>query len=318
MKKVFITGITGFAGSFLAEYLVKKGFDVSGTYLSDESIANVEPVKSKLKLHKIDLQNKEETVKKVTEEKPELIFHLAALSSASASFENPSEFISNNIAAQVNLFEAVRVAKINPRILAVSSAEVYGDVDPKDLPIDENTPMRPVNPYAVSKVAQDFLGLQYFLSYKIPIIRVRPFNHIGPRQSPQFVVASFAKKIADIEKGKMEPVLKVGNLEARRDFTDVKDMVEAYSRILEKGEPGEVYNIGFGKSYKIEDILNRLLSLSEKKITVEKDPSLMRPIDVPDLVCDNSKIKKATGWEPATPIDETLKATLEYWRKSNQ
>jgi len=315
MKKALITGITGFAGSFLAEHLVQAGYDVSGTYLSDDSVVNIESVKDKLKLHKVDLQNKEETAKLTLEEKPELVFHLAALASAAASFEDPSGFISNNIAAQVNLLESVRVAKITPKILIVSSAEVYGDVDPQKLPINEDAPLRPVNPYAVSKVAQDFLGLQYFLSYKIPIIRVRPFNHIGPRQSPQFVVSSFAKKIADIEKGKMEPVLKVGNLEAKRDFTDVKDVVDAYTQIIEKGEPGEVYNIGFGRSYKIEDILNRLLSLSEKKITVEKDSSLMRPVDVPDLVCDNSKIKKTTGWEPKTPIDETLKDTLEYWRK---
>ncbi len=314
MKKVFITGITGFAGSFLAEKLVSQGFDVSGTYLSDDSLINISSIKDKIKLSKVDLQNSQDVNIVLAENTPDYIFHLAALSSAAQSFDNPSQFINNNIDVQVNVLEAVRYAKISPRVLIVSSAEVYGDVLAKDLPIDEETPLRPVNPYAISKIAQDFLGLQYFLSYKIPIVRVRPFNHIGPRQSPNFVVAAFAKKIAEIEKGKSEAILKVGNLTARRDFTDVRDMMSAYIQILEKGEAGEVYNIGFGKSYKIEDILNRLLSLSSKEIKVESDPGLIRPVDTADLVCDNSKIEKNTGWKPVIPIDETLKETLDYWR----
>ena len=313
--KAFITGITGFAGSFLAENLVSKGaYEVSGTYLSESSLANLDSVKDKVKLHKVDLQDFEEVKKIIFEEKPDVIFHLAALASAAQSFKNPSEFINNNISAQINLLEAVRQAGIKPKILIVSSAEVYGDVSTSDLPINEGVPIRPVNPYAVSKVAQDFMGLQYFLSYNIPVIRVRPFNHIGPRQSPAFVVARFAKAIAEIEKNDSESTLKVGNLEAKRDFTDVRDMVEAYAVLIEKGEAGEVYNAGSGRSIKIEEILNKLLALSDKKITVERDESLFRPIDVPDLVCDNSKIKQTTGWEPKVEIDQTLAATLDYWR----
>ena len=183
-----------------------------------------------------------------------------------------------------------------------------------DLPIGEETEIRPVNPYAVSKVACDFLGLQYFLSYKLPIVRVRPFNHIGPRQSPSFVVAAFAKKIAEIEKNKIPPVIKVGNLSPKRDFTDVRDTVWGYQLLIEKGEPGEVYNIGSGRSYEIKYILDTLLSFSDKKITIETDSALMRPVDVPELVCDNSKIKKVTGWEPKIPIEQTLRETLDYWR----
>jgi len=313
--KAFITGITGFAGSFLAENLVSKGaYEVSGTYLSESSLANLDSVKDKVKLHKVDLQDFEEVKKIIFEEKPDVIFHLVALASAAQSFKNPSEFINNNISAQINLLEAVRQAGIKPKILIVSSAEVYGDVSTSDLPINEGVPIRPVNPYAVSKVAQDFMGLQYFLSYNIPVIRVRPFNHIGPRQSPAFVVARFAKAIAEIEKNDSESTLKVGNLEAKRDFTDVRDMVEAYAVLIEKGEAGEVYNAGSGRSIKIEEILNKLLALSDKKITVERDESLFRPIDVPDLVCDNSKIKQTTGWEPKVEIDQTLAATLDYWR----
>jgi GDP-4-dehydro-6-deoxy-D-mannose reductase len=196
----------------------------------------------------------------------------------------------------------------------VASAEVYGSVTKEDLPMGEDTPLNPTNPYAVSKLAQDFLGLQYFLSYGIKTIRVRPFNHVGPRQAPNFVISSFAQKIAEIEKGKREPILPVGNLEAKRDFTDVRDMVKAYSLIMEKGEFGEVYNIGSGRSYKISEILEMLLSFSSVKITVEIDKSLFRPIDDPELVCDSTKINKTTGWKAEIPLEETLKDTLDYWR----
>lgn len=314
MKKAFITGITGFAGSFLAEHLVREGYEISGTYLTDESLKNVASISNEIKIHKVDLENADAVWKIVSEDKPDLVFHLAALTAPGESFKNPSEFITNNISIQINILEAIRAAKISPRTLIVSSAEVYGNVAAYDLPIDEETPLRPVNPYAVSKVACDFLGLQYYLSYKIPIIRVRPFNHIGPRQSPSFVVASFAKKIAEIEKGKTDPILKVGNLSAKRDFTNVQDIVRGYVLLLEKGEAGDVYNIGSGRSYEIKYILDTLLSFSNKKITIESDPALMRPVDVPELVCDNSKIKAATGWEPKIPIEQTLRATLDYWR----
>ena len=313
--KCFITGITGFAGSFLAEHLIQAGdYKISGTYLTDDSLKNLSFVSNKIQLHKVDLQNYRDLAEIVLSEKPDLVFHLAALTAPGESFENPSEFITNNISIQVNILEAIRAAKISPRTLIVSSAEVYGNVSASNLPIDEETPLRPVNPYAVSKLTQDFLGLQYFLTYKLPIVRVRPFNHIGPRQSPSFVVASFAKRIAEIEKGKSEPTLKVGNLSSKRDFTDVRDTVEGYAQIIEKGQEGEVYNIGSGRSIQIEALLDKLLSFSTSKITVEVDQTLIRPVDVPDLVCDNTKIRNATGWEPKISIDQTLRETLDYWR----
>ena len=317
MKKAFITGITGFAGSFLAEHLIREGYEISGTYLIDESCSNISSVQDKVKLHKINLQDAKVVERIISLERPDLIFHLAALTAPGESFENPSEFITNNISMQVNLLESVRKAQILPHVLVVSSAEVYGNVAASDIPIGEETEIRPVNPYAVSKVACDFLGLQYFLSYKLPIVRVRPFNHIGPRQSPSFVVAAFAKKIAEIEKNKIPPVIKVGNLSPKRDFTDVRDTVWGYQLLIEKGVPGEVYNIGSGRSYEIEHILDTLLSFSDKKITIEIDSALMRPVDVPELVCDNSKIKKVTGWEPKVPIEQTLRETLEYWRNQS-
>ncbi len=313
--KIFITGITGFAGSFLAENLVVSGaHEISGTYFSEQSIENVTSIKDRLNLSRVDLQDFD-SVKKIIEElKPDMIFHLAALAATGNSFETPSKFINNNIDSQVNLLEAVKLAGIAPKILIVSSAEVYGDVKPSDLPIDEMTPLRPANPYAVSKLTQDFMGLQYFIANKIPIIRIRPFNHIGPRQSPDFVVARFAAAIAEIEKGSQEPVLKVGNLAAKRDFTDVRDMVQAYIDIMERGEAGEVYNAGSGKSVKIEDILNTLLSFSDKDIKVEVDPKLKRPIDVEEMVCDYTKLNNATGWHPKIELNQTLHETLDYFR----
>ncbi len=315
MKKALITGITGFAGSFLAENLVNSGnFEVIGTYLSDNGISNLNSVKDHVTLKKQDLQDVEGVKALISEVRPDYVFHLAALAATADSYANPAKFINNNIDSQVNLLEGIRLAEITPRTLIVSSAEVYGDVKASDLPIDEQTSIRPVNPYGVSKVAQDFMGLQYYISYKIPVIRVRPFNHIGPRQAPNFAVPTFAKKIAEIEKGKMEPVLLVGNLNAKRDFTDVRDMVEAYAQIIDKGTPGEVYNIGSGKAIQISDILEKLMSFSDKPIQVEPDQSLYRPIDVEELVCDNSKIREACGWEPKISIDQTLKETLEYWR----
>jgi GDP-4-dehydro-6-deoxy-D-mannose reductase len=315
MKKALITGVSGFAGSFLAEHIFsREEYTIAGTYLTEKSLENITPFASKLELHKVDLQNSEATTNLIAKVSPDVVFHLAALASAAESFNNPAAFIHNNLSAQINILEGIRQAKLSPRILIVSSAEVYGNVSKKDLPINEKVPFAPVNPYAVSKVSQDALAQQYYFSYKLPIIRIRPFNHIGPRQAPAFAVASFAKKIAEIEAGKMSRVLKVGNLSAKRDFTDVRDIVRGYLLLLEKGRPGEVYNIGSGKSYEMSWILNKLLSFSKENIKVETDEALLRPVDVPELICDNSKIKNETGWVPQVPIEKTLEDTLDYWR----
>lgn len=316
MKKVLITGITGFAGSHLGEYLLtKKNYDIFGTYLLDRSISNIDAIKKDIKLFKVNLLFSQETDALVKKIKPDLIFHLAALPSPVKSFKDPQNTLTNNIIAQLNVLNAVKTYNLlHTKILIISSADIYGVVKKEDLPINENTALMPISPYAVSKIAQDFLGLQYFLSYKLKIVRVRPFNHIGPRQSPDFVVSSFAKKIAEIEKGRQEPVLRVGNLEAKRDFTDVRDMVRAYAIVLEKGKLGEIYNIGSGVSYRIYDILNKLLSRSKSEITVKSDKSLFRPIDNPELLCDATKFVKISNWKPRIDIDTTLKDTLDYWR----
>jgi len=316
MKRVLITGITGFAGSYLSQYLLaKKNYAVFGTYLLDKSIGNVDAIRQHLRLFKIDLLRTNESHVIVKKIKPDLVFHLAALPSPANSFKDPQKTLTNNIVAQLNILNAIKTNKfLDTKILIISSADVYGIVGKEHLPIDESTVLMPLSPYAVSKITQDFLGLQYFLAYKLKIVRVRPFNHIGPRQSPHFVVSSFCQKIAEIEKGYREPILHVGNLEAKRDFTDVRDMVRAYVLALEKGKFGEVYNIGQGVSYKIRDILDKLLILSKAKITVKSDKSLLRPIDNPDLLCNASKFVKISGWKPRINIETTLKDTLDYWR----
>lgn len=309
MKKALVTGITGFAGSYLAELLIEHGYEVHGTSLSSPK------GDSALHIKTLDLLDAKATEKYIGETRPDVIFHLAALTSPAESFENPTETITNNIAAELNVLEAVRVSSLVCRIMITSSAEIYGLVNTQDLPVREETELKPFSPYAVSKIAQDFLGLQYHLSYNMDIVRIRPFNHIGPRQTPGFVVASFAKQIAEIEKKSLPPVIKVGNLDAKRDFTDVRDMVKAYLLLSEKGKAGEVYNIGSGKSYRIGGILDDLLKLSTVKIEVEVDPSRLRPSDTPDIYSDDTKIQDATGWTPEIPLAQTLSDTLNYWRE---
>ncbi len=317
MKKVLITGATGFAGSYLAQYLLSlKEFEIFGTYFFEESKINTSEIENKLNLIKVNLSNESEVFNLIEKICPHLIFHLAALTSPANSFENPAKTISNNISIQINLLEAVRKFRLfETKILIVSSADVYGKVSKNDLPMNEDTRFTPTSPYSVSKVAQDLLGWTYYLSYNLKIIRVRPFNHIGPRQSPNFVVSSFAKQIAEIEKGKRKNNLRVGNLDAKRDFTNVKDMVKAYFLAINKGKIGEVYNIGTGMSYKISDILNTLVSMSTTKINIVKDKDLIRPSDTPELLCDASKFIRLTNWHPEYKLNETLRETLDYWRK---
>ena len=213
------------------------------------------------------------------------------------------------------MFEAVRKTQINPRIQIACSSEEYGLVYPEETPIKEDNPLRPLSPYAVSKVAMDYLGYQYFQSYNMQIVRTRGFNHTGPRRGEVFAESDFAKQIAEIEKGLKEPVIEVGNLEAKRDYTDVRDMVRGYYLAALKGEAGEVYNICSGKAVKIQDVLDLLTSFSDKKITVKQVASRMRPSDVELLLGDNTKFSKHTGWKPDIPFKQTMEDLLNYWRQ---
>lgn len=317
MKNILITGISGFAGSFLAQHLLSVSAEdkISGTYLSGNGLRNIENLKHKIQLEKVDLMEKDQVDRLVKNTNPSVVYHLAALASPSESFKDPSRTFHTNISGQINLLESLRKNSLkDTRVLIVSSAEVYGIVKETDLPIKEDIPLNPVSPYAVSKIAQDYLGLQYHLAYGLNIIRVRPFNHIGPRQAPNYAVSSFAKQIAEIERGEKEPVLKVGNLGTRRDLTDVRDIVRAYVEILEKGKPGDVYNIGSGKSYRIGEVLEMLLGLSDKEITVEVDKSRLSPVDIPDNLCSIDKLTKDTGWLPKIKLETSLRDVLDYWR----
>lgn len=316
MKKAFITGLTGFAGKHLAKHLVENGFDVSGTYLFEESLNDFKE-KDNYKLHQLDLNNSEKTFSLIESEKPDYIFHLAAISSPRQSFVDPMSTFITNIAGELNILESVRkLDLVGAKILIISSAEVYGHVDPKDLPMDEETSFMPTNPYAVSKITQDYLALMYKLTHKLNIVRVRPFNHVGPGQAPTFAISAFAKKIVEVEKGR-ESIVKIGNLTSKRDFTDVRDMVKAYLLALEKGENGQVYNLGSGKSYLMFDILNMMIKMSKVEIKTEEDPALMSPSDDPELLCDPAKFMNLTGWKAEIPIEKTLSDTLDYWREQN-
>lgn len=313
--KVLVTGITGFAGSHLVDYLLTlPDVEVMGILRWRSRTENIEHFRDKVRLVECDLRDASSVRDVIDQLRPERIFHLAAQSFVPTSWTAPTESLVTNIIGQLNLFEAVKKLHIMPRIQLACSSEQYGMVYENELPIRETNPQRPLSPYAVSKVGQDALGYQYFMSYHIPIVRTRGFNHEGPRRGPVFVCSDFAKQIADIERGKKPPVIRVGNLDARRDFTDVRDTVRAYWLSLEKGEPGEAYNICSGKDWTIRAMLDMLLGMTKAKVKVEQDPARMRPSDVPVLLGDASKFKKATGWEPTIPFEQTLQDLLEYWR----
>jgi len=314
-KKALITGITGFAGSHLAELLLKEGYEVYGTTRPRSKSDNIDEIKHQLKLHDADIMDSHSLYSVFVDVKPDYIFHLAAQSFVQTSWASPATTMEMNVVGSVHLFEAIRRAEIDPVTQIACSSEEYGLVHPDEIPIRETNPLRPQSPYAVSKVAMDYLGYQYFQSYQMKIIRTRGFNHTGPRRGEVFVTSNFARQIAEIEKGKKEPVIEVGNLDAKRDWTDVRDMVKAYLLAVKKGVPGEVYNICSGKAIKVGDMLNMLLKMSKVKVKIKHDPARIRPSDVEILLGDNSKFIKATGWQPEIPFAKTMKDLLNYWRE---
>lgn len=263
------------------------------------------------KIFTVDLKDAEAVQAALAEARPDAIYHLAAQAAVPRSFEDPWETLENNIRSQLHLILGLLALDLRPRMLVVSSAEVYGIVPAEQMPITEDMPLAPTNPYSVSKVTQDLLGLQYFLSHRLPVIRVRPFNHIGPGQGTAFAAAAFAVQIARIEQGVQPPVIEVGNLSAERDFTDVRDVVQAYRLALTRGEPGEVYNVCSGRAVSIQHMLDVLLSFSRVDVQVRVDPQRLRVVDRPLVVGSAARLKAATGWEPVVPLEESLLAVLE-------
>jgi GDP-4-dehydro-6-deoxy-D-mannose reductase len=310
--RALVTGAGGFAGQHLLSHLHSSvDWELYGNVLAHPATTGFENVRWLT----CDLTDRENTARMIDEVRPDFVFHLAAQSNVQQAFKDPESTLMNNIVGQLHLLDALRAAAPEARVLVACSSEQYGLVKPEDIPIDEETLFRPNNPYAVSKIAQDALAVQYFLSYDQPVIRVRSFNHIGPGQLEHFVAAAFARQVALIEAGMQEPVIHVGNLDAERDFTDVRDMAQAYYLAVTQGEPGDVYNLGSGRGHTIKWLLDTLLSMSSVEVEVRNDPARMRPSDIPSLVCNPAKFERQTGWRPTIPLEQTLADVLEFWRQ---
>ena len=339
--RVLITGITGFAGSHLAEHILAEHPDVAlyGTYRWRSRMENLEELARRRVLDVVEgrfptgaemretgkagrvtllhceLTDAGAVEKLISAVQPDRIFHLAAQSFVQSSFDEPTATIDINVRSQLNLLEAVRRHDMATRVHIAGSSEEYGLVLPDEVPMKETNPLRPLSPYAVSKVTQDKLAWQYFKSYGMHVVVTRGFNHTGPRRGAFFSTSTFARQIAEIESGLHEPVIMVGDLTTKRDWTDVRDMVRAYWVALERCEPGESYNVGSGRTWSIREMLDILLSRSQVKIRTQEDPARLRPSDVPILWADISKFRAATGWEPKIPFERTLADLLQYWRE---
>lgn len=312
--KALVVGGGGFVGPYLVRHLKDElGYEVTVTKTEKETLAMDGAV-----VKNLDILDKNQISELLNEEKPDYLFHLAAQSSVAYSWKNPTLTVDVNIKGCVNLLEAVKDADEKPRVLLIGSGEEYGHIKKDECQIIEDNVLRPGNIYAATKSCQNMLGKIYSDAYGLDIMMVRAFNHIGPNQTPVFVVADFCKQVADIEKGKQEPVIYVGNLSAKRDFTDVRDVVKAYALLVKGGKRGETYNVGRGHAVAIEDILKEIVSMSDKDIEVKVDEKKLRPVDVPIIEPDIEKIKKEVGWEPVIELRQTLEETLEYWRSSDR
>ena len=315
--KSLITGVDGFVGSHLAEYLLGRGDDVAGTYHFDPAMSLLGEAKDSIDAYRLDLREAP-CIKTVLEQtKPDRIYHLAAMAFVPASFKDPALTFEVNLRGTMALYESISQLGIEPQILYVSTAEIFGIVSHDELPLTETSPTRPNSPYSISKLAAEQMSRYYAARRGLRIVSVRPFNHTGPRQSPHFVCSDFARQIAEIEKGHKEPKMSVGNLEARRDFSDVRDIVAAYGLALDKCPlDGDIYIVGSGGSVSIQSALDSLLSMTDAKISVEQDPARLRPSDLPDIYGDCAKFRQATGWRPQHDIDATLRSVLDYWREN--
>ena len=309
MSKGLVIGAAGFVGSYLIEEMYSCGIDSYATKLPHERLEH-----ERAKVYDLDILSKEAIVTLLLEIRPDYIFHLAAQSSVGLSWKNPGLTVDVNIKGSINVMDAVRELYHKPLVLLIGSGEEYGHIRPGETPIREDNLLRPGNIYAATKACQNMIGSIYAQAYDMQMMMVRSFNHIGPGQAPMFVVSDFCKQVAEIEKGLREPVMYVGNLAAKRDFTDVRDVVKAYVGLIQQGVPGETYNMGSGHAVEIRKILDMIISLSEKEIRVEIDPNKIRPVDVPIIEADITKIHELTGWKPQIELNQTIRDTLDYWR----
>jgi GDP-mannose 4,6-dehydratase len=314
---ILITGITGMVGSHLAEYALNHHPDVQvhGMIRWRSPLDNIRTILPRLQLHQAELRDLNSLVKLMRQVRPDWIFHLAAQSYVTTSFDLPADTLHTNVIGTTNLLDAVRIAGLDPRIHICSSSEVYGQVTKDELPIRETNPFRPASPYAVSKTGEDMIALQYWLSYKIKTLRTRMFTHTGPRRGSVFAESAFAKQIAEVEAGVSKGPVRVGNLDSIRTLADVRDAVRAYWLLMEKGEPGDVYNIGGEETMTIGDILERLKGMAICPIHHVIDPALLRPSDVTLQIPDTTKFRNVTGWKPAISANTTLLDLLNYHRE---
>ena len=300
--KALITGSEGFVGKYLRAELEAHGYDVTGLDLApgEKTVA-------------VNLLEAEKVDALLEEMRPEVIFHLAGQANVGLSWKKPAMTMEINLVAAVNLMEAVRKHCPGCAIVLVGSSDEYGNLKEKGQLVSEETPLQPMTPYAISKIAQEQTGQAYAKAYGMKICMTRSFNHGGAGQKPGFMIPDFAQGIVKAERGEADAVC-VGNLSSKRDFTHVKDIVRAYRLIAEKGKAGEIYNVGSGKTYSAQEVLDRLIVLAKAPVAVKQDPARMRPSDTPVICCDHSKLTRDTGWEPEIPLDEILKDTLEYYR----
>ena len=314
--RILITGITGMVGSHLAEYALAEHpeVEVHGLVRWRSPLDHIRAIQGRVKLHEAELRDLNSLVGLLAEIRPDWIFHLAAQSYVSASFRAPADTLHTNVIGTTNLLDAVRITGLDPKIHICSSSEVYGQVREDEVPIRETNEFRPASPYAVSKVGEDMVAQQYFLSYGIRTIRTRMFTHTGPRRGDVFAESAFAKQVAEIEAGVRPNPLLVGNLDSVRTFADVRDAVRAYWLLLEKCPGGEVYNIGGERTMLVGEMLEMLEGMARCRIEHAVDPALVRPSDVTLQIPDTSKFRAATGWKPTIPLEKTLRDLLDYHR----
>lgn len=309
MARILITGASGFVGRHLAAYLR----DIDDHEIIGISSQKRAPIDG-ARLLVCDLRDADLTARVLQRHQPEIIYHLAGQSHVPRAFSSPAETLVTNAVGQINLLEGCRLAGIDPVILGVSSAEIYGAVAPDEIPINEDQLLKPNNPYASSKASQDIYAGQYVASYGMKIVRVRPFNHVGPGQDDRFVISSFARQIAEVEAGLAEPVVLVGNLEPIRDFLDVRDVVRAYELLADPAHAGQIFNVASGRGVRIREVLQMLVDQASCQIDVRVDPERMRPSDVPEFRGDATRLRAATGWEPAISLEQTIRDVLNDWR----